>query len=138
MSGGSCRIGHPSPSDKIRQSIRYRSRNISDISYFRFLNCRQNNYPLFCIIRSTSHYRSQLFLLQKKALRLITFSAYREHTNPLFIKYQIIKFHDLIYYQNAIFSYKLHISLSQSISNFSIHNSNKIIRLLMRNKELIE
>ena len=52
--------------------------------------------------------KDPLFLLQKKTLRLITFSAYREHTNPLFIKHQIIKFHDLIYYHNAIFVYNFH------------------------------
>ena len=36
------------------------------------------------------------------------FYDYREHTNPLFIKYQIIKFRDFIYYHNVIFVYNFH------------------------------
>ena len=48
------------------------------------------------------------FILQKMRPRFVSFSAYREYTTPLFIKYQIIKFHDLFYYHNAIFVYNFH------------------------------
>ena len=49
-----------------------------------------------------------LFILQKKAIRLITFSVYHEHTNPLFIKLKLLKFHDLVFFPNAIFMYDYH------------------------------
>ena len=49
-----------------------------------------------------------LLLLQKRALRLITFSGYREHTNPFFIEFEILKFHDLVKYNNALFVFHFH------------------------------
>lgn len=47
-----------------------------------------------------------LLLLQKKALRLISFSSFRDHSNPLFIKYEILKFPEIVFLHNAIFVYK--------------------------------
>ena len=38
-----------------------------------------------------------LDILQKKIIRLITFSNYQDHTNPLFIQLRLLKFHDLIF-----------------------------------------
>ena len=49
-----------------------------------------------------------LLLLQKRTLRLITFSGYREHTNPLFIKFEILEFHGLVKYNNALFVFIFH------------------------------
>ena len=54
-----------------------------------------------------------LLLFRKRALRLITFSGYREHTNPLFIKFEILKFHDLVEYNNALFVFN-----SEVFNNF--------------------
>ena len=45
------------------------------------------------------------FILQKRAIQLLSCSDYNEHTNPLFIKLKIVKFHDLVYIHNAIFVY---------------------------------
>ena len=60
-----------------------------------------------------------LLLLQKRALRLITFSGYREHTNPLFIKFEILKFHDLVKYNNALFVFNFHSGkLPEVFNNF--------------------
>ena len=39
-----------------------------------------------------------LFILQKKAIRIITFSYYREHTNLIFSKLNILKLPDLIFF----------------------------------------
>ena len=47
-----------------------------------------------------------LYVLQKKALRLMTFSKFDEHSSPLFKTLNIIKLHDLVSYQIAIFMYK--------------------------------
>ena len=70
-------------------------------------------YPFFTygIIawENTYHYTiNPLFVLQKKAIRILTFSDYNEHTNPIFIKLKILRFHDVIYFHNAIFLYDYH------------------------------
>ena len=36
---------------------------------------------------------------------MITFSEYREHTNPFFIKFNILKLQDLVSFNNALFVY---------------------------------
>ena len=41
----------------------------------------------------------RIFKLQKKCSRIITFSAYDAHTNPLFSSLEIIKVHDVFKYQ---------------------------------------
>ena len=43
-----------------------------------------------------------LFVLQKKALRLITFNNYSAHSNPIFHSLKIIKFPDLVFLQTAL------------------------------------
>lgn len=47
-----------------------------------------------------------LTILQKKALRIMTFSKFDEHTNPIFIHLSILKFPDLITFQTAFFMYQ--------------------------------
>ena len=46
-----------------------------------------------------------LYILQKKVVRLINFSSFRDHTNSLFLKMKILKFHDLVFFNTAIFMY---------------------------------
>ena len=46
-----------------------------------------------------------LFILQKKIVRLMTFSSYYEHTNNLLIKLDILKLSELVTYQNVLFVY---------------------------------
>ena len=46
--------------------------------------------------------------LQKRVLRIITFSNYNDHSNPLFKALEIIKFEDTIFLHNAIFMYDFH------------------------------
>ena len=38
-------------------------------------------------------------------VRLITFSDYNDHTNPLFLKLKIIKMYDLVHLVTAMFMY---------------------------------
>ena len=47
-------------------------------------------------------------MLQKKIVRLITFSHYKDHTNPLFINLKIVKLHDLVFLLSATFMYNFH------------------------------
>ena len=49
------------------------------------------------------HTTNPLYILQKKAIRIMTFSDFKEHTNPIFIDLKILKFHDLVQFQTAIF-----------------------------------
>lgn len=58
-----------------------------------------------------------LFILQKRAIRLMTFSDYRDHSNPLFIHLNILKFHDLIKFQTAIFMHDFHHSNLPTVFN---------------------
>jgi hypothetical protein len=44
-----------------------------------------------------------LLIFQKKTVRLMTFSNFYDHTDPLFIKLNILKMHDLLFYWNAAF-----------------------------------
>ena len=74
-----------------------------------------NTYP------ATLH---PLFILQKKATRLITFSQYDQHTSPLFKSLDILKLSDLVNFQTAVFMYKFHNRLLPSVfNNFFTPNS---------------
>ena len=56
-----------------------------------------------------------IFILQKRAMRLITFSRFDEHSSPLFKSLEIIKFLDLVTFHLAIFMYKYHNQLLPSV-----------------------
>ena len=57
--------------------------------------------------------------LQKRVLRIITFSNYNDHSNPLFKALEIIKFEDIIFLYNAIFMYDFHSgTLPPAFSNY--------------------
>lgn len=49
-----------------------------------------------------------LFILQKRALRIITFSSYNEHSSLLFKDLNVVKLFDIITFQLAVFMYKFH------------------------------
>ena len=55
-----------------------------------------------------------IFILQKRAMRLIAFSRFDEHSSPLFKSLEIIKFLDLATFHLAIFMYKYHNQLLSS------------------------
>ena len=52
------------------------------------------------------NFTKRLFILQKKALRLMFFLRREAHTNPLFKDFNILKFHDKIALENSIFIHK--------------------------------
>ena len=65
----------------------------------------------YCIIAWGNTYQTTfslqpLFILQKKALRIITLSSYNEHSNPLFKNLNVVKLSDVITFQLAVFMYK--------------------------------
>lgn len=47
-------------------------------------------------------------LLQKRAVRIITFSEFQDHTIPLFIKLKLLKFNDLVYLHTALLMFDFH------------------------------
>ena len=49
---------------------------------------------------------NRLFILQKKALRLIHFKEHNAHTAPLFFKSKIVKLPDKIKIENCLFIWK--------------------------------
>ena len=72
--------------------------------------------------------------LQKKAVRIVTFSRYDEHTSLIFKRYyicNITKFADVIYIHNALFMYQFtnrllppaFINFSQSVSSMHSYNT---------------
>ena len=62
-----------------------------------------------------------LFVLQKKAVRLLTFSGFYEHTNELFIRLELLKFYDLVFLYTALFMFDFHKgNLPSSFENFFI------------------
>ena len=97
-------------------------------------------YLTYCNIiwgNCASYLLQRLFLLQKRAIRVITKSFYLAHTDQLFYKLKILKIHDLYRLQVAsfMFSYSKNILpehfneffvLNSSVNNYSTRNSNKL------------
>ena len=59
--------------------------------------------------------KHRINLLQKKAIRIISFAQYDAHTLPIFAKLNIIKFSDLISLCNCLFIYKHVFSKAPSV-----------------------
>ena len=72
-----------------------------------------------------------LIILQKKAVRVITFSDFRKHSSPLFDALSIIKLIDLIFFYVAMFMYDFYTAkfpnafedLFKKISNRHAYNT---------------
>ena len=73
-------------------------------------------------------YLNRIYLLQKKAVRIISNSSYRAHTETLFAKLKILSVFDLNRYNTGIYMYLLHKNIVPSfisscfIVNQEIHN----------------
>ena len=71
-----------------------------------------------------------IYILQKRAARIITSSSFFEHTSPIFKSLKIVKFFDLIKFTTSVFMYKFNKNLLPPIfSDFfttvrNIHNYN--------------
>ena len=49
-----------------------------------------------------------LFILQKRAIRIMTFSKFHEHSSSIFKRLNIVKLPDLVTLSIAVFMYKFH------------------------------
>jgi len=73
---------------------------------------------------------TKLFLLQKRAIRIISKSGYREHTTPLFYNFKCLKLHDLVHIKTATFMFNvLHLRAPSKITelfktNNTLHDHN--------------
>ena len=71
---------------------------------------------------------NRLLLIQKKAIRIVTNSGYRSHTNVLFFENNILKITDLYLFQLGQFMFKLnrhdlpHIFQDMFLKNSSVHH----------------
>lgn len=68
-------------------------------------------YLTYCIEawgNACKTYTEPVFLLQKRAIRVINGNAYRDHTNPIFKQLQILKLNELIEYNILKTMYKAH------------------------------
>jgi hypothetical protein len=57
----------------------------------------------------------KLVKLQKRAIRLISKSDFRSHTNPLFVRLHLLKFTDLVVFQTVLFLYQIKTGLLPSV-----------------------
>ena len=70
--------------------------------------CQSNPFLIYGIVAWGNTYISAInpiVILQKRAIRIITFSNYNDRTNPLFKLLGIITFSDLVFLLNVIFVY---------------------------------
>ena len=75
--------------------------------YYTFVHCYLNTG---IIIWGSTHNNKidSLIKIQKKAIRIITNSGYRDHTLPLFTKLKILPLQQLYYYNIILFMYKIY------------------------------
>ena len=67
---------------------------------------------------------NQLFLLQKKTLRIISFECRNAHSNLLFYRHKIVKLHDKIIIENCLFiSKSINLDLSPIFNNWFTFSS---------------
>ena len=82
---------------------------------------------------ASSHYIDKLHVMQKKAVRIITNSDFRDHTPPLFSQLQILQIQDIFKYQLGNFMYKYsnqllpdifhdYFSLNSNVHNYPTRN----------------
>ena len=90
--------------------ILYRARNRLDPNILKLLYISLvYPYLSYCILiwgHTHKTYLTKLFISQKKIIRIITFSDYYAHTNPLFTKLKLMKLREIYSYFMCIFFYK--------------------------------
>lgn len=64
-------------------------------------------------------------MLQKKAVRIITFSKLDSYSSPLFKSLELIKFFDIALFQIAIFIYKFHNNVLPATFHSFCYQGNK-------------
>ena len=65
-------------------------------------------YGLISWSNTSSSTTQPLFVSQKRAIRVLTFSKFREHSSPIFKCLDIVKLADLVFLNIAVFMYNFH------------------------------
>ena len=65
-------------------------------------------YGLISWSNTSSSTTQPLFVSQKRAIRVLTFSKFREHSSPIFKCLNIVKLPDLVFLNIAVFMYNFH------------------------------
>ena len=97
--------------------------------YYTIVHCYLNTG---IIIWGSTHNNKidSLIKIQKKAIRIITNSGYRDHTLPLFTKLKILPLQQLYYYNIILFMYKVYKDkLPKVISDYFITRVSLPVRM---------
>ena len=103
------------------------------------------NYGLLAWGTAAKCHLNKLVVLQKRAVRVISFAKFKDHSGPLFKKHKILPLYDLYRYQGAIFVYD---SLCNNLppyfknmyvenSNIHSHNTRKSSNIHIDNRKLV-
>jgi len=85
---------------------------------------------------TTLNNRNRIAKIQKKAIRLISNSAYNAHTAPLFIRYGILPYEKLILFSQLTFMHAVNYSYSpSSFDNTWLKNTNRQPERNLRNAD---
>ena len=74
--------------------------------YYSLFHCHVSYAAKVWGQRQTIH-ANRVSILQKQALRIITFSDFRAHSSPLFLRFRFLSFPDFVKYSNILFIFKL-------------------------------
>ena len=81
------------------------------------------------MVNACNVYLDPLVKLQKNCLRIITFSNYLEHTEPLFQNLEVLNFQKLVIHRIAMLMFK---NSKQMVPIADIHNDNAQIWITSR------
>ena len=74
--------------------------------YFSLFHCHLSYAAQIWGQRQTIH-AQRVLILQKQALRIMSFSDFRAHSFPLFLDFKLLSFFDFVKYLNILFLFKL-------------------------------
>ena len=98
-----------------------------------------HSYLLHCtaiMSVTTLKNRQRIIKIQKKALRLISNSAYNAHTAPLFLRYNILPYEKLILFSQLNFMHAINYSYApSSFANTWLKNTNRLPERNLRNAD---
>jgi hypothetical protein len=81
--------------------------------------------------------RNKIAILQRKAIRLITNSAYKEHTDPIFSKLRISPLEKILYLNKALFMHAIEFGYNiESFKNVWQRNNTRNISQELRNTDM--
>ena len=79
----------------------------SQIKTFRIMVFFNSHLTYLCLVWGQAKFSlNRITLLQKRAIRRLHSATYRDHTSPLFHRYKVLKFVDLVSLENCKFVYK--------------------------------